>query len=413
MKIAYLVNQYPMVTHTFIRREIAALERHEVEVVRVSLRPAGEEVCDAADHGEAARTRVVLARGVPALLATALRVAVERPAAFAAATTLAMRIGWTSDRGVIRHLAYVIEACTLLRWCAAAYVTHVHAHFGTNPAAVALLCRVLGGPPYSFTVHGPEEFERAPHLALADKVASAAFVITVSEFGRRELSRWCAPEHATRIHVVRCGLDAMFLSQVPTPVPRAPKLVCVGQLCHRKGQLQLLDAVARLASANEACDLVLVGDGPARHQIESRIHALGLRERVTLVGWATGAEVRQHIVGARALILPSLAEGLPVVLMEALAVGRPVICTDVAGVAELVETGTCGWLVSPGSVDALVTAMHAALRTPTEELEQMGRNGAARVARLHNAELAAVTLIGLLRAADGNPRLRDPHERRQ
>jgi colanic acid/amylovoran biosynthesis glycosyltransferase len=398
VKIAYLVNQYPKVTHSFIRREIAALERQEVEVVRVSLRPAGEEVCDAADHGEAARTRVVLARGVPALLATALRVAVERPASFVAATALAMRIGWTSDRGVIRHLAYVIEACTLLRWCAAANVTHVHAHFGTNPAAVALLCRALGGPPYSFTVHGPEEFERGRHLALADKIASAAFVIVVSEFGRRELSRWCAPEHATRIHVVRYGLDATFVSQAPTPVPRAPRLVCVGQLCHRKGQLQLLDAVARLASVNQACELVLVGDGPARPQIESRIHALGLRERVTLVGWATGAEVRQHIIAARALILPSLAEGLPVVLLEALALGRPVICTEVAGVAELVEAGTCGWLVPPGSVDALVTAMHAALRAPTEELEHMGRVGAARVARLHDADVEAATLIGLLHA---------------
>src|SRR5262249_42051243 len=160
MKVAYLVNQYPHVSHSFIRREVVALEALGVPVERFSVRPSPADLVDPADRAERDRTYVLLAAGPAGLLAAALGTAASRPVRWARALALAVRLGRRSQRGVVRHLAYLAEACLLMRRLRDCGAGHLHAHFGTNPAAVALLTRVLGGPPYSFTVHGPEEFDR-------------------------------------------------------------------------------------------------------------------------------------------------------------------------------------------------------------------------------------------------------------
>ena len=395
MRVAYVVNQYPKVTHTFVRTEIAAVEQAGVQVDRLAIRRADSPLLDPADRQEVARTRVVLDGGIAGLVAALLRTAASRPRALARALRMAVQIGWHSERGVVLHLAYLAEACVVLRWVTKWRVDHLHATFGGNPAAVALLCRFLGGPPYSFTAHGPEELDRPQLLGIREKVEHAAFVTVVSEAGRVHLQQWCRPETWERMHLVRCGIDARFSRHDPTPVPSARRIVYVGRLCLEKAPLLLVEAVARLNTAGEACDLVMVGNGPLYASVESRIAALGLAERVTLVGWASGDDVQRHILAARALVLPSFAEGLPVVLMEALALRRPVICTAVGGVAELVESGISGWLVPPGSVDALAGAIGKALNAPPVELDEMGRKGAARVAQQHDPAAAARTLAAL------------------
>jgi glycosyltransferase involved in cell wall biosynthesis len=161
----------------------------------------------------------------------------------------------------------------------------------------------------------------------------------------------------------------------------------------------LLEAVAQLRAAGTACEVVMVGDGPLRAEVESRIRDLELTGRVTLVGWASQDEVRRQILAARALVLPSLAEGLPVVLMEALALHRPVVCTSVGGIAELAQTGACGWVVPPGSVQALAAAIGKVLNAEPAELERMGENGAARVAQQHDPATAARALAALFAAS--------------
>lgn len=402
MRVAYVVNEHPKIHHTFVRTEIAAVERAGVQVDRVAIRRPAPPLLDAADRDEAQRTRVVLDGGVGGLVAALSRTAVQCPQELARALRMAVQIGWRSERGMARHLAYLAEACVLLRWTSEWRTDHVHAAFGSNPAAVALLCRLLGGPPYSFTAHGPEEFERAPLLGIPDKVEQAAFVTVVSEAGRVHLQQWCRPAVWDRFHVVRCGIDGRFSGGEPTPVPAARRIVFVGRLCAEKAPLLLLDAVARLNAAGAACDLVMVGDGPLRAAVETRIRGLGLSERVTVVGWAGADDVRRHVTGARALVLPSFAEGLPVVLMEALALHRPVICTAVGGVAELVESGVCGWVIAPGSLDALAAAIGKALDAAPAELLQMGHEGAARVARLHDGAAAGRALAALFAAA-GRP----------
>ena len=399
LTIAYLINQYPKVSHSFIRREIISVEACGIRVKRFSLRSCSTELVDEADKLELTRVRVVLAVGIVSLLFRLLRIAVTRPIRFLQALWLTLRLGWCSERGVLRHLAYLAEACILLRWFSDSDVAHVHAHFGTNSTTVAMLCRAIGGPPYSFTVHGPEEFDKVKAIALVEKVERAAFVVTVSCFGKSQLYRWCEQRQWSKIHVVHCGVDDGFLAQPSIAVEAEPRLVCVGRLCEAKGHLVLLEAVGQLATEGLQFKLVLVGDGPLRAEIEALSARLGLQNYVEVLGWASNSEVRQHILASRAMVLPSFAEGLPVVLMEALALGRPVISTYVAGIPELVEPGVCGWLVPPGSIEALTAAIRVALQLPVEKLQQMGASGAERVAQRHDASIEASFLAALFRSS--------------
>ncbi len=403
MRVAYLVNQYPRTSHSFIRREIHALEAQGVEVLRYSLRPPEEELATEADRLEVERTRSVLDEGVLGHAFAVLDTAARRPFALARAVAHGFRLGLRSERGLLRHAAYLAEACVLARWLRRAGADHVHAHFGTNSATVALLCSEVGGPAFSFTVHGPEEFDKPEFLGLGDKVRHAAFVVTISSYGRSQLCRWARYEDWPKLQVVRCGVGEDLLHAEPTPVPRAPRLVCVARLSEQKGQLLLIEAAARLAAEGSRFELVLAGDGPLRGKIEEAIARHGLDGQVKLAGWMSAAQVREAIVASRALVLPSFAEGLPVVLMEALALGRPVVTTAIAGIPELVESGVTGWLVPAGCVDALADAMRAALEAPPARLEEMGRAGAARVARCHDAKQEAGKLMELFRSAiDGD-----------
>ena len=398
MTIAYLVNQYPKVSHSFIRREIAGIEACGIQVARFSIRSCGSELVDEEDKRELEKTRFVLGIGKVGLLFALLRVAITRPIRFLSALWLMLQVGRKSERGVLRHLAYLAEACVLLGWFSELGIAHVHAHFGTNSTTVAMLCRALGGPPYSFTVHGPEEFDKAEAIALTEKIKRAAFVVAISSFGKSQLYRWCEHEQWSKIQVIHCGVDDMFLTQAPIPVPDQPRLVCVGRLCEQKGHLLLLEAAGQLVAEGLSFMLVLVGDGPLRTEIETMITRLGLQDHVEITGWASNSEVHQHILASRAMVLPSFAEGLPVVVMEALALSRPVISTYVAGIPELVEPEICGWLVPPGSVETLTNAMRTALQLPVEKLEQMGRVGAFRVAQQHDAAIEASKLAALFRS---------------
>jgi len=402
--IAYLVNQYPQSSQSFIRREIAAIEQLGARVERFTVRSWPTPLVDERDREEQRRTRVLLNVGYPGLALATLRTLLSRPAAFYRALALALGIGWRSDRGVFYHLIYLAEACVLLKWLADCGAAHVHAHFGTNSTAVAMLCRALGGPPYSFTAHGPEEFDGPRSLRLEEKIRHAAFVVAISQFGRSQLYRWCAHDQWPKIHVVRCGVDDLFLSVRRTPPLDVPRLVCVGRLTEQKGQLLLVEAAARLAADGILFELVLVGDGPMRKDVEACIKRHHLCDRVRITGWMSNEQVREQIQQSRAMVLPSFAEGLPVVIMESLALGRPVISTTVAGIPELVRDGTSGWLVPPGAVGPLADAMREALRASPQELQRMGEAGAALVAERHNAATEAGKLATLFEKSQANGR---------
>lgn len=393
--LAYIINQYPKGSHTFIRREMVELERQGWRVQRIALRGHAGALPDAEDRDERARTAYVLGgrRAGLALLGAVLAVALSRPRRFIRAAALTLRMGWRGHRPLPYHLLYLAQACRVALWLRSSGARHVHAHFGTNAAQVAMLTTALGGPPYSFTVHGPEEFDSTRSLGLREKIRHAAFVVAVSAYGRSQLYR-CLP-HAEwhKVRIVRCGLASDYADGPAAPLPPGPRLVCVGRLCEQKGQLLLLEAVGQLRAAGIAVQLVLAGDGELYDELQALAVRLGLQKVVRITGWLDGAQVRAEILAARALVLPSFAEGLPVALMEAMALQRPVLSTYVAGIPELVMQGHNGWLVPAGDVDALARALAMLLATPLAELERMGRNGSRQV-RLHHSLEREVAELG-------------------
>ncbi len=410
LRLGYLVNQYPKVSHSFIRREIAALETEGISVVRFSIRTCQDELIDPLDQEELQKTRVLF-QPQPGgwlgnlgwiwdwVVAIAL-VFLHTPLGWLRTLLWSLQLGGQSDTGRVKHVAYFAEACLLRRCCALASVNHLHVHFGTNSTMVAMLCRQLGGPSYSFTVHGPEEFDRASGLALRPKIAQAAFVVAISSYGRSQLYRQCDYEQWSKIHRVHCGVDQPFLQPptLPPPMvypPDRPRLVCVGRLCEQKGQLLLVEAIQHLKQRGHFVDLVLVGDGPLRSPLEQLIAQYNLQDQIQITGWASSEQVRSQLLSAQALVLPSFAEGLPVVLMEALALGRPVLSTYVAGIPELVEPGVNGWLVPAGSMEALVQGLETLLATPREKRWAMGLAGHEAIAQRHNITLEAQRLAAL------------------
>ena len=399
LRVAYLINQYPKVSHSFIRREILALERLGVAVSRFAVRGWDDAVADSADQAERLRTRYVLREGLFAPLQATVQLAMLRPRRWLGAMRLVMASWRGSDRTLFHHLAYLAEACLLVRWLEAEPVDHLHAHFGTNPAEVAMLVHALGGPPYSFTVHGPEEFDHPQALGLGRKGAHAAFVVAISSYGRSQLYRWLARAHWPKVQVVHCGLDAAFHAVAPMPAAAPTRLVCVGRLCEQKGQLLLVQALHRLVSKGVPVELVLAGDGEMRAEIEALVTALALGSHVRITGWIGSEQVRDEILAARALVLPSFAEGLPVVIMEAMALRRPVVTTFVAGIPELVLDGENGWLVPAGDVESLALAMQACLAATPEQLVRMGEAARARVLERHDVDREAGKLVALFTRA--------------
>jgi glycosyltransferase involved in cell wall biosynthesis len=396
MRIAYLVNQYPKISHTFIRREILALEEQGVEVVRIAIRGHETGALDAADAEELAKTRYILKARALDIAAACARGFALAPWAFLATLIGALRLGSRSDGGVLKHLAYFVEACVLKRWLVEGKVRHVHAHFGTNAATVAMFCRRLGGPGYSFTVHGPDEFDRPQRLALREKVQESEFVCAISSFCRSQLYRWTRLADWSKIHLVRCALEPSYFDARAAEITDKPKLLCVGRLSEEKGQLLVLRAARLLVERGLAFEIVLAGDGPLRRDIEAEIGRLGLERVVSVTGWVDSQRVRALLLESRALVVASFAEGLPVVIMEAFALSRPVLSTWIAGIPELVKDEATGWLIPPGDVVKLADAMQLAATAPRGRLAEMGGRGRELVAELHNARLEAARLKALL-----------------
>lgn len=395
MGIAYLMNTYPITSTTFVRREIHAHEAAGVPVVRFAIRDWNEVPVDPRDQAEVPRTTYILRQGAVALLGRTLREAISNPLGFARALKTTWHLASRPGSTGIKNFAYLVEAVFFKQAARAQGVHHVHAHFSTNSAAVTLLSRRMGGPSYSFTAHGPDEFDDPAANGLPVKVAHAAFVAAITDYARGVILGATGGADADRVHVVRCGLDLDEFD--PTPPPDNKRIVCVGRLCPAKAQALLVEAIAPLVADHPDLDLVLIGDGEDRAAIAARIAELGLSGVVTLAGWGTGDEVRAAIAGARVFALPSFAEGLPIVLMESLAMGRPVVTTKITGIPELVDE-TCGWIVAAGDVPALTTALRAALDASPAQLQRLGETGRARVVQQHDQSRNAAQLRGLFPA---------------
>ncbi|WP_238363856.1 glycosyltransferase family 4 protein [Mesobacterium pallidum] len=395
-RIAYLTGEYPRATDTFIQREVAALRRLGWEVETCSIRRTGaEHLVGPEQREEAARTfHVIEAAKSPARTLRALVRALRRPGRFWAALKLAVRTSPGGVKPLFYQLFYLIEAVVLADHLERRGVTHLHNHIAKASCTVAMLCHAVGGPRYSFTLHGPDIFFEPIRWRLDEKIAQASFVACISDFARSQGMCFAAPAHWDRMHVIHCGIEPERFARRDHD---GLHLLFVGRLAGVKGLPVLFDALRGLDLPG--LRVTLVGDGPERAALESA--ATGLP--VSFVGYKAQSEVAELLATSDALVLPSFAEGVPVVLMEAMASGLPVVTTRIAGVPELVEDGISGRLVPPGDADALRDALRDVLSDPARARD-MGAAGQARVRAEFTSDGEAARLSQLLEAAAGGPR---------
>lgn len=377
-KLAYLTSLYPAVSHTFIQREITALRDLGFEIETCSMRkPEQSHLTGPEETAAAASTFYILAAARrPATLPLALLDGLMHPARFLRALGLAWRTAPPGTKGHLKQGYYFAEALILARYLKTRGVAHLHNHFADPSATVAMLTSALSGIPFSYTLHGPAELYEPEKWQLREKTARAAFVVCISHFARSQAMYFSDPAHWGKLRIVHCGVLPEIYEQAAPPEHKGTEIIFVGRLTAIKGLRVLLEAFAEARTTRPNLRLTLVGDGDDRSHLERLAAPLG--DAVRFAGFLSQGEVAQALATSDVLVLPSFAEGLPVVLMEALASARPVIATQVAGVGELVEDGINGFLVPPGDTSALAErigriADHPDLRA------QMGMAGREKV----------------------------------
>lgn len=386
-RLGYLTSVYARASDSFIRGEVLELRRQGFEVFTFSVRKAAPSEHTSEDIKSEARQTIYLLEGLrslPVLAASAAFVFLSSPVRAAQTFALSWRCSGKGLRARFLAAAYFAEAARLAGHLKRLKIAHLHNHIGEGSAVVALLASRLTRIPYSLTLHGPFEFDRPKELHLGEKIAHAKFVVAISHYGKGQLSRWCRPEDLPKIHVVRCGLPDAFFEGGESDPAADNHIVSVGRLSVEKGHRFLLEALAAVIAQGVEARLTLIGDGPHRSSIESDIRRLNLQDHVKLTGWQSADAIRQELISCKLFALPSLAEGLPVVIMEALALNRPVLTTYIAGIPELVEDGVCGWLAPSGSTEALAVKLREALSAGPDPLRRMGHEGRERVRRQHH-----------------------------
>jgi glycosyltransferase involved in cell wall biosynthesis len=405
-RVAYLVSAFPAVSHTFIARELDALRARGVDVVTMSIRktPADQLLSDA-DRRAADETFSVFPLRKLRFVAAHLRAALTRPGRYVSTLRLALAMSPGGARANLWQLFYFAESILVWSQCRRRRVRHIHAHFANVASAVALLAAEFGAPDgfaWSYTMHGYTEFDEVRRYALAEKTRRAAFVACISDFCRSQLLKLVEPEYWDKLVVVHCGLDAREVRALPgraeapaaAEARRPLRLLFVGRLVPEKGVLVLLWALATLRDRGVEVDAVLVGDGPYRDALEREARRLGVAEQVSFTGALTGAAIAPQYREADVFCLPSFAEGLPVVLMEAMANELPVITSRLAGIAELVDHDENGLLLPPARDDVIVEALERLAADPALRA-RWGRSGCERVLRDFDVERSAEQLEGL------------------
>jgi glycosyltransferase involved in cell wall biosynthesis len=353
--LAYLVSRYPAISHTFILREIAHLRTLGLRIHTASINTPDRslEAMDATERAEAAQTYGIKQHGVAGALAALGYWALRAPAALLRTLAASRRFG------LRKGLAYSVEAAMVARWMQRHALAHLHVHFGNAGASVGVLVKQLTGCHLSYTIHGPDEFDDVPGQQLALKMHAADRVVCISQFARSQLMRISAPADWAKFTVCRLGVQASAFQAVPRigASTGVPQLISVGRLTPAKGQVLLIQACALLRDRGVPFYLTMVGDGPDRARVQAEITRLQLQAQVKLTGSLSQAGVRAALARADVFVLPSLAEGIPVVLMEAMASYVPCISTPVNGIPELIAHGHTGLLATPGDVDSLVTQL--------------------------------------------------------
>ena len=352
-RVAYLTSQYPATSHTFILREVAAVRGRGVAVETFSVRPpSDDELTDPAIAAEAKTTFNILSQGLTTFAGAHLKLLAASPARYAQGFIQALRHRPPGLRGLGLALAHFAEAGVLAVELRRRQVTHLHNHFANSAATVGFLAAGMIDLPWSFMIHGISESDYPAGTTLPAKVRAARFVACASWFGRAQAMRVVEPDHWPKIQVVRCGLPVNQVARA-TPERSGRDVICVGRLSPEKGQSGLLDIFASIRQRVGDARLILVGSGPDERILRSQAERLGLGEAVQFAGRLSEADTLDAIAAADVLVVSSFMEGLPIVLMEAMALGTAVIAPRLAGIPELIDDGRNGLLFTPSNWNEL------------------------------------------------------------
>ena len=377
MRLAYLVSQYPALNHTFILREIRSLRSQGFDIHVVSIRPSDRDAAaiTADEREELARTRAVKDVRIPAVLAALVAELFRRPIGWLRGFALALCLGRGSVPATLAHLFYFAEAVIAGRWMIEAGCAHFHTHFSST---VGLLATRVFPLTMSVTIHGPEEFNSMAAFHMAEKVAASRLVVAISSYARSQILRTCPPAEWEKVVVLRLGVDAAVFDPRPEPTGGVQEILCVGRIAPAKAQYVLIEALALLRKRGVEARLRLVGDGPDRPMLEASAVLLGVKDAVIFDGWRNQDEVRARYRQATVFAMASFAEGIPVVLMEAMAMEIPCVATRIMGIPELIEDGICGLLTAPADAVPLADAIERLLRDATLR-RKLGAAGRLRV----------------------------------
>jgi glycosyltransferase involved in cell wall biosynthesis len=394
--IGYIASHYPAVSHSFVLREVSALRRLGVALRTISIwRTKPEELLSDADRQAAATTFAALPIAPLRLLGAHARNLARGPWRYVSTLLRALRLSAPGARAHLWQLFYFAEAIVVFEHCLHSGIRHLHAQFADSATDVALLVSHRGGSGWSWSlaVHGPVEFYNVEGYRLPAKLTDATFVQAISHFGRSQLLTLLEEDRWDKVHVVHCGVDPeVYLPQGPPPHADGElRILCVGRLVNLKGQSLLVRAASRLRERGVDVRVVLIGDGPKRRELERLARELGVDDRVELLGSVGQAEIRNYYEAADLFCLPSFAEGVPVVLMEAMALERPVVTSMIMGIPELVEDGVSGLVVPPGDLDRLVAALERLAGDP-QLRARMGRAGRAKVLAEFDVRASALRL---------------------
>lgn len=402
LKLAYLTGEYPRASDTFIQREVAALRKLGHEVETCSIRTTGpEHLVGPEQREEHARTfKVLAAAKSPMRLLRAHLRWMRNPVRYGKALGLAWRTAPKGIKGRLYNLIYFLEAGVLAAHLQDQGVQHLHNHIAKASCTVAMLSEALSGIPYSFTIHGPDIFFEPNHWRIDEKAARASFVACISDFCRSQLMCFAKQSNWEKLHIVHCGVEPERYGKT---WHSGQRMLFVGRLAGVKGVPILLQTLVELQKDMPDLSLRLIGDGPERASLEHMSKELGVSDRVEFLGYKNQTEVAEALLETDLFVLPSFAEGVPVVLMEAMASGVPVITTQIAGISELVTHGESGWLVPPGDVPSLAAAIRRGFEDPPER-QAMGEVGRETVEAQFNSDKEAAWLSHLItNYANGTP----------
>lgn len=401
-RVAYLTALYPAVSHTFILREVDALRQLGIDVRTASVRRPDTSQFRGQAEKEAADSTFYILKAVGHLktLPAAVLAAVARPGRLLRALRLLWQTRQAGLRGGAYQLFYMAEAMVLAHWMQRQGIQHLHCHFAQSSANVALLAAELAEVPFSYTLHGPADLYEPHRWHLNRKTAKAAFVCCISHFARAQAMLFSDPTHWHKLRIIHCGVIPELYERAATTARSGTglRLLFVGRLAPVKGLRVLLEALPDVLRDHPDLQLTIVGDGDDRAQLEEAAQALGGAVRFT--GYLSQEEVADALAEADAFVLPSFAEGLPVVLMEALAAGKPAIAPRVAGVAELIEDGQTGYLVHAGDATTLTEKLRL-LASDLERAGAMGRAGRDVVRAEFDARIEAARMATLFTGTAG------------